>query len=473
MKKLLALLLFACVAIAANVTIDAPVKSVTLYSNGFAYVTRAGSATLPGGSTTLHIINFTGSALLDSISPILSSAQVYEFYRYSLTYNESKNTTEYFTLDKLLNDSVGRQISFSTGNETVSGILAWYGEGRIGISSGVGVSIYSIADLERITLPASSFSKITQVNETKNENGLAIGAIGEGTRALSVTYLAAGAQWSPYYKYYITRESGSGTGSFQGWADVSNNAGEDWKGVSLRLIVGNPHIQAYNPFSYPYNAYKEDVSYAGGALPAAAPVPSFTASQVSAYYAYTLSTPATVLSGEQKGLPLLTKEIPFKREYFWDTGNANPEKVFTLNNTGNESWAPGVASVYLNGEFLGQDSIGYTPRGTEARVSVSDLPDIKAEKVILNQTSTTPTSTSRVAYYKVRLSLNNSMGEDVTLRINDRMYSGDVVQLVSSSLPAKVMPGNVLEWNAKILKGAQLEIVYEYTVTSYYIQPYY
>ena len=472
MRKLLALLLLACAVSAANITVDAPVKNVTLYSNGFAFITRSGTANVPDGAHTLHIANFTDSAIPASITPVHSNARVTEFYGYSMEWNESKNITEYYSIEKLLNSSVNKNISFASGNESAGGTLVWFNEGLIGVSANGGVSIYRVADLKRITLPAVQFSGTRQENESREEHGLAVGVKdGSGSGTLSISYLAAGADWGASYKYYIATEAVNGSGTLQGWARVENNAGEDWDGVSLRLVVGNPHMQPiYTPFRYPYNLYTEKAADAARGAPSIAP--EFTPSQVSAYYVYTLAGTATIRQGEARSLPLLNKAIPYKREYFWDTSNTHPEKVFILNNTGNESWASGVVSIYLDGEFLGESVIDYTPKSTGARVSVSDLPDIATKKETLNQTSTA-TARSRTTYYKVRLTLKNAMGEDVVVRINDKMVSGDEVKLVSSTIPAQVKPGNVIEWNASIAKGGSQEIVYEYTVTNYYTEPHY
>ena len=467
--------MFACAALAANVTVDAPVTGVTLYSNGFAYSMRAGSVSLPGGSHTLHIINFTDFAIQSSITPNISPGAISEHYYYTMNWNETKNETTYFDLETLLNASIGKQVSFSTGNDSIIGTLVWFSGGRIGISSGSGVTVYNIADLKRITLPATSYSEVKQVNESKSEHGLAIGEKGAaGTASLSLSYLVAGAQWDASYKYYITSEAANGSGTMHGWAGVYNGAGEDWNNVALKLVVGNPRIQSYySPFRYPYNNVpmpQKSYEAAAGAVPSIDT--SFTPSQVSAYYVYALASPATVLQGETRSLPLLEKQIDYKREFFWDTSNTYVEKIFILNNSASESWAPGVASVYLNGEFIGEDQIDYTPKGSEARVTVADLPDIKAKKETLNQTSTANGRT-RTTYYKMRLKIDNKMGETVVLRINDRMYSGDEVTLLSSTITPQVKPGNVLEWNVPIAGGNALEVVYEYTVTDYYIEPYY
>lgn len=463
-----ALALLALAASAANMTVSTPVTGVTLYSNNYAFVTREGAAQLPPGAVTLLITNFTRSAVINAVSPSLSGRLLSEFYAYDREYNISANATSPITLERLLNRSIGRDVSFTINGSQKSGRLLWFGSDRIGVASNGGVSLYRLSDVTQLTVPVQQLME--EQNETKREHGLALGVRpgAEGRSGVALTYLVGGPSWAAHYKYYISSEGSSGTGALQGWANVMNNGGEDWENVTLRLVVGYPHLTLFYAAQRNYD-YAESAGIAGAAPSPMAP--QFTASQVSAYYVYTLQAPATVRDGESRNLPLLESETRYRREYFWDTSETMPEKVFFLNNTGDESWAAGVFRVYLNGELLGEASADYTARNREARVSVSDLPDIHTEKESLNQT-TRDDGRSRTTRYEYRLAIENTMGEDADLRINDRMVSGDAVALVSSTLPATQKPGHILEWNAHIAKGQKLEIGYVYEVTNYY-QPRY
>lgn len=465
---LLALALLALAVSAANVTVSAPVTSAVLYSNGFSYVTRAGTAQLSGGDITLHIINLTRSAFTSSVSAADSGGAVSEIYNYQVSWNESKNRTELLSFEQILNRSINSTINFTIGTAAKTGKLAWFDSERIGVLANSAFSIYSISSITNLDSPVAQFSEVKEENETKSEYGLAVRErnASAGEHRLRLNYLVSGASWAPNYKYYISNEAASGSGTLQGWAEVQNNAGEDWEGINLTLVVGYPRIARYSGY---YGGYAKSAAGmaegAYGITPNAAP--DFTYSPFSAYVIYRLSSPATIRGGETRELPLFERQgQAYKREYFWDTSNSMPEKVFILNNTSTVPRAAGVVSVYLNGELLGEDSVAYTPRNQEMRVTVADLPDLHVKKESLNQTASQD-GRARVTRYEYRLTVENSMDEDVDLRINDRMYSGDSVRLVSSTLPAAVKPNSILEWNAHIAKGQKLEIVYTYEVTNY------
>jgi len=467
MKRAFAfLLLLACTAFAANVTVSAPVGSVILYSNGFGYAVRTGTAQSIGGDTTFHIINFTPSAFTSSISARDSAGAVSEVYSYRMVWNETTRTPQLLQFGELLNRSLNHDINFTVGTAAKAGRLVWYDGERIGVLANGAFSIYQTSSLTQLGSPVSQFSESVELNETKTESGLAVRVANAsaGSHALNLGYLVSGADWAPNYKFYITSEAASGTGTLQGWAEVRNGAGEDWNGVDLTLVVGYPRIARYQGYYDSYKQYGGAMAAEGMSAPNAAP--GFTYSPFSSYIYYHLSSPAVLADGETRELPLFERpQQAYRREYFWDTSSQMPEKVFILNNTSTTPRAAGIVSVYLNGEFLGEQAVDYTPRNREMRVAVADVPDINTKKEELNHT-TTDSGRMTVTDYRYRLTITNAMGEAANLRINDQMGYGDTVRLVSSSLPVVQKPGSVLEWNAHIADGQTLTIDYEYTVSN-------
>lgn len=466
MKLVVAVLLLACVAFAANVSIEAPVKSAVLYSNGFCYSVREGAVQAPSGESLFKIENFTKSAFFSSVSASASSGAIAEIYQYLEEWNETTSEKALLSFEKLLNMSLNSEITFITGNSTKAGKLVWFDERNIGVVSGGVFSIYPTSQLAKLDSPIGEFSEDVEKNESKRESGLAIRVVNAsaGEHKLRLGYLSSGSSWSPNYKFYLQEESQKGIGTLHGWAEVSNSGGEDWDRISLTLVVGYPRIsrQQYVNYDYAYKqAYSEE--FAMGAAPNVEP--SFTSAPFSSYIYYSLASPATIKSGESRQLPLFTRQQEYEREYFWDTSRQSPEKVFILNNTGSAARAAGIVSVYLNGEFLGEAPVAHTPLNQQMRVAVSDLPDIHVKKEEINQTSTEEYRSTTIRY-KQRLAVTNAIGEKLTLRINDQMRYGAEVRFISSSAPALQKPNRILEWNVTVESGETALIDYEYDVTS-------
>jgi hypothetical protein len=449
----------------ANISVQVPVNDVTVYSNGVAFVKRSNILDLAGGEISLLIKNFTSSAAIDSISVYDDKGGVREITQYELI--RKKNETKYLTFEEILNGSIGTSIRALTKNGWENGTLSWFSSDRLGIKSDGRFVILKFEDVEELETTASKYKKEVEVNET--ERGLRIDeSSNAGSHKISLSYLVPGVSWNANYKYYLTADGISGDGTLQAWAGVSNNAGEDWENVKLKVVVGYPHMLSY------YSAARDiakQLTNAGGMVYAAEAAPSVVSSFVSAflgeYYVYTLKEPVTLKNGETRHLTLFDNSVRFKREYIWDTTWERPHKVYKLNNSLNESWAAGTARIYLAGDFIGEDRITYTAKGKEAEVTVADVPEVVVKKQV-NSTTGQEYQTSRTTTYKVSLSIENRKDEKIELSVRDWMNSGDAVILVTSDPPAERKEQNKLEWKISLEKGESKTIDYTYTVTNYY-----
>jgi len=457
-------LLSVCFADRVNVSVQVPVTDATVYSNGFAFIKRSNTLNLTGGEISLLIKNFTPSGIVDSISVSDDKGGVREVSRYELV--NQRTDTRYLTFDEILNGSAGSSIRALTKNGWQSGVLSWFSPDKLGIKVEDKLVAIRFADIEQLETPYSTYKQDVVINET--ERGLRIDERSTGgTHKISMSYLVPYVTWNVNYKYYISSDADMGDGSMQAWADVSNNAGEDWDNVRLKVVVGYPHMFSY----YPINARYESVSaYAPKAMTSdvgGSAIPGFVSSFLGEYYVYTLGDPITLKNGETRNLALFENPAKFRSQYIWDTTWERPHKVYKINNTGDQSWGSGTARIYMSGDFIGEDSIAYTPRGKEAEVTIADVPELVVKKQV-NSTAAEEYKSARTTTYKVTLSLENTKDEDVELTVRDWMNSGDVVELSASSIPPKRDEQNKLEWTVHLNKGETSTINYTYTTTSYY-----
>jgi hypothetical protein len=448
-----------------NVSVQIPVSDVTVYSNGVAFVKRSNSLDLTSGELSLLIKNFTSSAVIDSVSVNDDKGGVREITRYELI--KKKNETRYVRFDEILNQSIGSSVRALTKNGWKNGTLSWFSSDRLGIEAGGKLVVLRFEDVEELEAPASKYGKDIEVNES--ERGLRIDERSTaGAHRISLSYLVPGVSWSANYKYYIPYDTQSGDGTLQAWAGVTNNAGEDWENVKLNVVVGYPHMLSYGSV---IDYARKQFTNAGGTayVPEAAPsvISSFVSAFLGEYYVYTLKDAVTLKDGETRNLALFDNSVKFRREYVWNTAWERPHKVYKLNNSLDQSWAPGTVRVYLAGDFLGEDNILYTAKGKEAEVTVADVPDVIAKKYV-NSSTGEEYRDSRTTTYKVSLNIENHKDEKIQLTVRDWMNSGDVVTLVTSNPQAERKEQNELEWKITIEKGESRVISYEYTVTNYY-----
>jgi hypothetical protein len=471
--------------------ITAPVSEVTIYSNGMAFVKRTGNFDSGGekGIFELVLSNFT-QPIEDSLLIYDDKGSIKEWYiRKSKKVKEVKeNFTRSF--DEILNESLGKQIKVKLMNNSFTGKLVWLGQReKLGIEfDGRGILFLNLEDIKEILIYGANVSKrIKTENKTTIIPELVIKevSLGKGIHNFLLSYLRTGANWRVNYKFYTNSEKEEGFGTLQSWAFVTNNAAENWENVLLKLVVGYPNIiryyqPIYKPRYYEYKA-KEAMDIQAIAPPTAVEE-EFTPETVGEYCIYTLEEPITINLSQSKNLPIFSKdEVKFKRKYRWNANLGNDAyKIYEINNTLDVPWAEGVFSIYLKGEFEGQDKIKYTPKESLVEIKVNKAPDIVVKKEILEKTQEKgeevisgggwPRKYATKTYYKVRLSLENHKDTDATLVIKDEMQRGDEVNLISATIKPEVKLYS-LKWDNLKLKGwGKREIEYEYEVKNWYVR---
>ncbi|MEM3031139.1 MAG: DUF4139 domain-containing protein [Candidatus Micrarchaeia archaeon] len=461
MKAGLCLLLLAGAVFAAqNVMLEAPVKEVVLYSNGFAYATREGSASLGAGEFALQIENLTQNAIDASISVLDNTGTLIEIARYSDSFTKTLNRSRLLFFEEILNESMGKNVVVVLEGSQKSGKLVWFDSERIGVASQAGVDIVAVKDVKEIRAPVSELNRTEEYNETEWRRGVrvVVRAGAPATHAVSVGYLVSGASWSEHYKLYLDSDVAEGSALLQAWADISNNVGEDWENVSATLIIGFPRIiSGWRPYFTDTGVVRSALKAAAAPAALAEALPSVSAG----YWSYTLPYPVSMKSGESSTRPLFSKSVPFKREFVWETENERVHRNYKLNNTGRESLGEGVVRAYIGGKFIGEDSIEFVPPGLEKEIYVADVPEIEVKKTVLNESSREEFNV-RETKRRIELSMENRREESAELVVRDSMGYADEVVLVSASVQPAQKPGNVLEWKVPLKKGEKKTIVFEY-----------
>jgi len=449
---------------------NAAVGSVLIYSNNMAYVSSIGTADAPAaGRVALRLANFTNNALLGTLRASDADGSVYWVKRYSEE-KQVQGAMRYLTFDELLNASYGKQITVKMAGREMNGTLLWVQGGKIGVQAADGSLI--VAEPDMVGLPSGAQTREAGKNTTSYENGLEIymDAAKAGNHTLALSYIETGAGWVPSYNLEISGSGTKGEGKLYARADVTNNAGEDWKGVVLRLAVGSPYFVegGYYPSTQTYRNYAIENS----AMPKAADAgmgtgsaPSFSGDSAGTQYIYTLSEPATIMKGESASLSLFDSSASYERDNLWE-GYGSVQQVVRVKNGAGKPFAPGVMRVYDAGTFAGEASIDYTGEAREVEAKYAALPQVTVKKEE-NQSSDKPSSDRMVTTHSVSMNVQSSAKEAKPLTLRDYMAYGDMVELVSSSVPATQLPGNRLEWKLDVPSGANITIAYVYKTTSF------
>ncbi|HVM78520.1 MAG TPA: DUF4139 domain-containing protein [Stellaceae bacterium] len=351
---------------------------------------------------------------------------------------------------------------------------------RVSVLTSDGIQQFILEDAENLrfadpALSAQVEKALTAIatHRAKDRRTIQLTTRGDGQRIVRVGYVVAAPLWKASYRLTLARDPNAAKAHLQGWAVLENLSGEDWKGVELTLLSGNPvsFRQAI------YQAYYVDrpevpVEVAGRILPqtdtgnlnrerpgargaAGAPAPApppVQAQQRSTTFAYDavnapsagageqtpaptvntaeaeesmtqvlfrLPAPLTLASGQSALVPIVDRDVPAQRiDLLQPATNAlHPLAAVRLTNDSGNGLPPGVVTLYeqANGgsAYLGDARVGVFPAGENRLLSYAV--DDKTKSV---REPTTKSALSKAAISEGVLYLTYTERQTIVFRLN-------------------------------------------------------
>lgn len=270
---------FIQLAIAEDITVDAPISAVTMYRNGGAIVTRTGSFTLPAGNHNVIIDGLTenmeddygvraqftaGGALVSQVrlvekfsGQVISEAQ--KAINAQIEALIAQNTADRATLDSLkIQLDFIEKLGTNAGNKMVEGnadpdtLFAALQKSlefvrtnsgsivaeRTALNEAIRVRDQEILALERQLAQTGSERK------SFIDANLAVSNAAASTVTLQLSYMVDDAAWS--VETDASLNSAAKTASVRLFANVSQQTGEDWADVPLTLSTTTPSTNIHN-----------------------------------------------------------------------------------------------------------------------------------------------------------------------------------------------------------------------------------
>ena len=259
-----------------------PVKQVTLFTSGVAYIERGGAvtgdATVPLSFRTAQINDILKSlTLIDAdgkVQPVVYGARdpigrTLQAFAVDVTQPQSRS--------ELLNRLRGAAVSVTTARGPLSGQIVGVETrnvtGPTGTTTVDTLNLFSADGLQSVRLDDVSAVKLRDARLDRELRAalttLASGAddqrrpvtlrfSGRGRRDVRVGYIAEAPLWRISYRLLLGPKP-----YLQGWAMVENTTDEDWNGIHLGLVSGRPisFIQdLYQPLYLPRPVVQPDVA---------------------------------------------------------------------------------------------------------------------------------------------------------------------------------------------------------------------
>jgi hypothetical protein len=310
---------------------------------------------------------------------------------------------------------------------------------RVSVLTSEGLQQFILEDAESVRfadadLQAKVDKALAEIatHRAKDRRAITLSARGTGPRTLRVGYVVAAPLWKASFRLTLPQDANATTAHIQGWAVLENMSGEDWKGVELTLLSGNPvsFRQAIYQ-AYYVNRPEVPVEVAGRILPrqdtgtvdqiqvardraalqqrvmggfaAAAPAPMAKAmadysiannlarEEVPMQAAATVDTaeaqegmtqvsfrmpvPVTLESGQSALVPLIDRDVPMERLALLQpsTSTAHPLASVKLANDSPNGLPPGVMTLYeqtaQGATYVGDARLAGLPAGESRLLS--------------------------------------------------------------------------------------------------------
>src|SRR2546421_1898522 len=263
-----------------------PIRRVTLYSNGVAYIERRGTVS---GHAEVSL-----SFKQSQVDDVLKSMVVLDLGQGrigAVSYNSSAPPSARLAeipfsiqpgtdsernggLAGVLGQLQGARVIVATANRTATGSILTVEERKSQIdadkpalvthalviaSENGELTSFDLADVRSIKVvdegarrDLGEFANATSSARRRDAKTIVVTSDGGASREMLVSYIIAAPIWKTTYRVVLDSQ---GKPFFQGWAIVDNVSDEDWNNISLSLVSGSP-VSFIQPIQKPFYRYR-------------------------------------------------------------------------------------------------------------------------------------------------------------------------------------------------------------------------
>lgn len=510
-------LVLAGVIQASSTEVEAEIVAASLFKNGYAVVLREA----PINSTTVRVTN-PPTAVLGTLwlgtSPgvTIDSAT---FRRVTTT-----STRPVTNLQEVLEANTGKTLTFTLpnpdgGHHNITGVL-FRVTAEIAVVRSGGTDV--VIPRSWILSISSASDQIIYDVETSSTIGVVDVVASAGSGKLYFLTLEPGLTWAPSYRVELDEETMQSTLTLR--STIMNDLA-DIEGIDLQLVTGFPNVpylHVRDPFTSgsDIRQWANELNTGPGA-----PAPADMLQNVAARRAeatggapdFTMMPPTNqdgtragelffypqnnvkLARGERGYYTLFQTQSPFRRTYaaqiiggaiqpasrgvggFGGQLDDRPEDVWyevIFPNNSNYPLTTAAASIYQNGELVGQDTMEYMPAGAEVRLRITKALDVRISQTLEELSRERGAMTIRTTSYDLIqvegiISIRNLKPEEIDVEIM-RRFDGIVLENDPSGetrqIPvgtSGVNPVTIGTWQLSVPANSITEVKYRY---SYYQQ---
>jgi hypothetical protein len=424
--------------------------AVTIYNGGQSLIEDVRQLNIPTGQTRIEFPDVSAQIQPQTVSFNASGTSIIE----------QNFDFDLLSPDALMSKAVGESVTllrtnYKTGAETrerakvlaVNGGVVVQIEDRIEILRDDGMPVRVI------------FDKIPENLRAKPTLSVTVDSARSGTRPARLSYLTQGLGWSA--DYVALYDEKSATMDVQGWVTLTNNTGTTFKSARTLLVAGTPNgggnNQGRGRGGYSPNTEDEDLVRAGTETP--------DREALGDYYLYPIKDRTTIANAQTKQVSFLdVQAVPARKAYSYSVGwlssSGDPQSAasvlaFSSSKNGGlgDALPAGVVRFYMRDargdpQFIGENSIGHTPMGSQLALSTGDAFDVKVKTTVDKREKLGSTRWRTTMTYL----LSNAKATPVKVELKQfglDFYYADT-KVVSESQKSKRIDSDGVQWDVAV-----------------------
>ncbi len=356
------------------------------------------------------------------------------------------------SLFELINESVGKEISFKYQGEPVKGKLEWYSNGYLGVNSGEGITLYNLDNVDALSLSS------TPTTPVKREVFTVLGYADQPDK-ISVNYHTSQIGWEILYDLNLDDSRLKET------AHIYNRGKENFDGFNVRFMISEPHlVSSYRSMPILMKSYA-----------AAAPVeamesndyipPTASTFRGSGSWMYILDKPINLTANGDVSFEILSKSLKdsIEERIEWDSNWNGCWRVVSFKNDGSETLPSGKVRIYRNNIFIGEDTLDVLPADDEASLRISTVPEVEVKSKQASHT-TTPLGDQTQHHITMEYTVHNydSLSHEVYVKVRLPTYLQDFS--IDSADPSIYKKGDGwVMWKVNVNAGDEKVIKLNYS----------
>lgn len=370
--------------------------SVTIYNNGQALVQDIRNLNIAAGRSRIEFPDVSAQIRAETLSFAAAGAGIVEQnFDYDL-----------LTPTKLMEKAIGQTITLirtnpATGAETreratvlstAGGVVVRIGD-RIEVLRDDGLPVRAIFDRVPPNLRARPTLSVTVQSDRA------------GARPASIRYLTSGLGWSA--DYVALYDEAKGSIDMQGWVTLTNNTGTTFHGANTLLVAGDPFSRGG---AARFGRGRSEMVSAG--------TQTAGREQLGDFYLYPIAGRTTIANAQTKQVSFLdvqgvTARKSYRREIGWMQTDGGPVNVttaigFSTSSTDGlgDALPAGAVRFYQRDrrgspQFIGENSIGHTPMGSELSLSTGAAFDVFVQSEVFKRSEITSDEWEKTARYRI------------------------------------------------------------------------